>query len=163
MPQSDTLPYNQLMKNKIPPPIIMSLFGLLIYLEDKYFFASILIEFDKQRITTICISIVAACIIALGMLEFSKAKTTVDPLRPERASSLVNTGIFKFTRNPMYLGMAIFLIAWCIKLGDILGLAIIPFFIWYMTVFQIKPEEKAMQKIFGEEYLNYKTRVRRWF
>lgn len=150
------------MHTKIPPPLVMVLFGTLIYLEDKYFPLSIKIEFDEQAITTFCFFIVGACIIALGMLEFSKAKTTVDPLRPERASALVNTGIFRFTRNPMYLGMLIFLIAWCTKLGDVLGLFIIPFFMWYMTVFQIKPEEQAMQKIFGDEFSEYKKRVRRW-
>ena len=150
------------MKTKIPPPIIMLFFGALIYFEDKYFPISVSIEFDEQRIVTICNFIVGACIMALGMLEFGKVKTTVDPLRPERSSSLVNSGIFRFTRNPMYLGMVVLLIAWCCKLGDLLGLLIIPFFMWYMTVFQIKPEEEAMQKLFGDEFLNYKNKVRRW-
>lgn len=150
------------MKTKIPPPVIMFLFGVFIYLEDRYFPIGISVQFEGQRITTICIVIVAACIIVLSMLEFTKAKTTVDPLRPERASSLVSSGIFRFTRNPMYLGMAILLIAWCCKLGDLLGLFIIPFFMWYMTIFQIKPEEEVMLTLFGDEYADYKKRVRRW-
>ena len=151
------------MKNKIPPPIVLALFGLLIYFEDKYFFVSITAELDHQRIYTLCIAIVGFCIIALGMLEFHKAKTTVHPLKLDKSSSVVNSGIYRFTRNPMYLGLVILLIAFCVKLGDIFGLIfILPLFIGFMTKFQIKPEEEAMAKLFGEDFLAYKRKVRRW-
>ena len=151
------------MKNKIPPPIVMALFGLLIYLEDKYFFISITLELDHQRIYTLCIAIVGFCIIALGMLEFHKSKTSVNPLKLDKSSSVVNSGIYRFTLNPMYLGLVILLIAFCVKLGDIFGLIfILPLFIWFMTKFQIKPEEEAMAKLFGEDFLAYKRKVRRW-
>ena len=151
------------MKNKIPPPIVMALFGLLIYLEDKYFFASVTVELDNQRIYTLCVAIVAFCIIALGMLEFQKAKTSVNPIDLSKSSSVVNSGIYRFTRNPMYLGLVILLIAFCVKLGDIFGLIfIVPLFMWYMSKFQIKPEEEAMAKLFGAEYEIYKGKVRRW-
>ena len=151
------------MKNKIPPPIVLALFGLLIYLEDKYFFVSITAELDHQRIYTLCVAIVGFCIIALGMLEFHKAKTSVNPLKLDKSSTVVNSGIYRFTRNPMYLGLVILLIAFCVKLGDVFGLIfIVPLFIWYMTMLQIKPEEEAMSKLFGAEYEIYKGKVRRW-
>jgi len=150
------------MKNKIPPPLIMLFFGLLIYLEDKYFLLSITAEFDHQRIYTLCFGIIGICIALLGLFEFQKAKTTVNPHHIHKASSLVTTGIYRITRNPMYLGMVFLLIAWCIKLGDLLGLFIIPFFMWTMTNLQIKPEEAAMTKLFGQEFENYKKKVRRW-
>ena len=155
--------YNHTMKNRIPPPIVMALFGLLIYFEEKYFFVSITTELDSQRIYSLCTAIVGFCIIALGMLEFKKAQTTVNPLNLNQSTSIVSSGIFKYTRNPMYLGMVVLLIAWCIKLGDILGLVlIVPLFMWYITKFQIKPEETAMTKLFGAEFEVYKTKVRRW-
>ena len=151
------------MKNKIPPPIVLALFGLLIYLENRYFFISITLELDSQRIYTLCVAIVGFCIIALGMLEFQKAKTSVNPLDLNKSSSVVNSGIYRFTRNPMYLGLVILLIAFCVKLGDVFGfIFIVPLFMWYMTKFQIKPEEEAMTKLFGAEYEIYKGKVRRW-
>ncbi len=97
-----------------------------------------------------------------GIRRFKKVKTTVNPLKPARASSLVTSGVYKKTRNPMYLGVFFLLIGWGFFLGNAYSL-IFPFlFCLYMTRFQIQPEERALEAIFGEEYLKYKKRVRRW-
>ena len=69
---------------------------------------------------------------------------------------------FKYTRNPMYLGMVIFLIGLSIYNGLIIGLIFVPLFIAYISFFQIKPEEAAMIKIFGDDYRTYMQKVRRW-
>jgi protein-S-isoprenylcysteine O-methyltransferase Ste14 len=98
----------------------------------------------------------------LGLIAFHKSRTTINPLRPERTSALVTGGIYRITRNPMYVGMALLLLAWAVYLSAWLPLAGVPAFMWYITQFQIRPEERALEKLFGAEFLNYAARVRRW-
>ena len=93
---------------------------------------------------------------------FKEHQTTINPIKIETASSLVVSGIFNYSRNPMYLGMALILLGLSLKFNLIGGLIFTALFILFITNFQIKPEEKAMQKIFGEEFLSYKNKVRRW-
>lgn len=97
-----------------------------------------------------------------GIWEFRKAKTTIDPTTPEKASHLVSGGVYRVTRNPMYLGMLFIILAAIFKFGNYYGFIALPFFILYITQFQIKPEERIIKKIFGEEYCQYKKKVRRW-
>lgn len=97
-----------------------------------------------------------------GIIFFKRAKTTVDPLQPEKASALVTTGIYQVTRNPMYLGLAFGLVAVAFWFGSVWSLSVIPVFILYMNRFQIIPEERALEKKFGEEFKAYKSKVRRW-
>jgi len=98
----------------------------------------------------------------LGLIAFRKSRTTINPLRPERTSTLVTGGIYRITRNPMYVGMALFLLAWAVHLSAWLPFVGVPVFMWYITQFQIRPEERALEKLFGEEFLNYMGSVRRW-
>jgi protein-S-isoprenylcysteine O-methyltransferase Ste14 len=98
----------------------------------------------------------------LGLLAFRRARTTVNPLRPEKASSLVTGGIYRVTRNPMYVGMALVLLAWAAHLSALLPFAGIAAFIAYITRFQIRPEERALDALFGQSFADYAARVRRW-
>lgn len=107
-------------------------------------------------------STLAAVICVLGVREFKKSQTTVNPMNPESSSSLVQTGIYQYTRNPMYLGFALFLFACGFLFGDIKAIALVPLFVVYLTVFQIKPEEIVLGNLFGNEYTAYKEKVRRW-
>ena len=93
---------------------------------------------------------------------FIKAKTTYLPMRPEKSSALVTGGIYRYSRNPMYLSMAVFLLGVGVLFGDGLALLVLPLFALYMTKFQIIPEERALERIFGEAYRGYKQRTRRW-
>ncbi|MEN9538661.1 MAG: hypothetical protein RLZZ126_896 [Pseudomonadota bacterium] len=97
-----------------------------------------------------------------GLLEFRSARTTVNPLRPQRASHLVTGGVYQTTRNPMYVGMALILTAWAVFLAapvSLLGPAV---FVGYITRFQIQPEERALQQLFGDEFRVYCDKVPRW-
>lgn len=98
----------------------------------------------------------------ISFLNFQKNKTTVNPLSPEKATSLVIGGFYRFTRNPMYLGMLLILTGIAMLLASISSFLLLPVFVLAMNSLQIKPEEKALEKIFSEEYLNYKKKVRRW-
>jgi protein-S-isoprenylcysteine O-methyltransferase Ste14 len=98
----------------------------------------------------------------LGLLAFRSARTTVNPFRPEKASTLVTNGVYRVTRNPMYVGMAFLLLAWAVYLGAFVPFAGIVLFVLYITRFQIRPEERVLAGIFGEGFSNYVARVRRW-
>jgi len=97
-----------------------------------------------------------------GVVQFRRAKTTVNPLRPETASSLVTGGVYRVSRNPMYLGMALILFGWAVWLGNPATVLVLPLFVAYMTRFQIIPEERALTATFGEVFAEYRRRVRRW-
>ena len=93
---------------------------------------------------------------------FRAAGTTVDPRFPDKASGLVASGIYRYSRNPMYLGLLCLLIAWAFYLSNLLGFACLPLFVLGMNRLQILPEEIAMEKQFGDEYRAYRKSVRRW-
>ena len=97
-----------------------------------------------------------------GLLAFRKAKTTVNPLSPDKSTSIVQVGPYRFTRNPMYVGMAIFLLAYCVYLANPVALVAVVAFIAYITRFQIIPEERFLLRKFGESYASYTRSVRRW-
>ena len=97
-----------------------------------------------------------------GVLAFRKAKTTVNPTKPETTSAVVATGIYRLTRNPMYLGMLIVLVGWAVFLGNAISFFVLPLFVLYMNRFQIGPEERVLSEHFGSEYSAYMQSVRRW-
>jgi protein-S-isoprenylcysteine O-methyltransferase Ste14 len=98
----------------------------------------------------------------LGVISFRRAKTTVNPLKPHSASSLVASGIYQRTRNPMYLGFLMVLAGWAVLLSNVVAFIFLPLFILYMNRFQIRPEERALATLFGEEFALYRSKVRRW-
>ncbi len=97
-----------------------------------------------------------------GLLAFRASKTTVNPLKPQKASALVTAGVYRITRNPMYVGMCFLLMAWAIHLSALLPFVGPVIFMMYITRFQILPEERVLARRFGEQYAQYTTRVRRW-
>lgn len=118
------------------PPVLSGLFGYLV--------------------------VIGVLLSLAGIWEFRKAKTTIDPTRPEKASHLVSGGIYRLTRNPMYLGMVLIIIAAVLKFGNAYGFIALPCFILYISIFQIKPEERMIENLFGQQYVQYKKKVRRW-
>jgi protein-S-isoprenylcysteine O-methyltransferase Ste14 len=109
------------------------------------------------------ILIVVGAILAIaGVIEFRRINTTVDPRYPDNSESLVHTGIYKLSRNPMYLGMFIILLGWSLCLANVMSFVLLPVFIFYMNYFQIKPEERILSQKFGAEFDRYSSEVRRW-
>ncbi|WP_234026700.1 methyltransferase family protein [Melaminivora suipulveris] len=97
-----------------------------------------------------------------ALLLFRRQRTTPSPLAPGRSRTVVQSGPYSFTRNPMYLGVALLLAALCLWLGSPLSLLAIAAFVAYITRFQIQPEERALRAKFGVPYEDYCRRVRRW-
>lgn len=146
---------------KIPPLALGISTLLFIWLVDRYV-PIYRIEFVHQNIFASVVSGAGLIVALSGILAFRKLKTTVDPRYPEKARKLVIIGIYKFSRNPMYLGMLLALIGFDIFLGSIPGIFIIVFFVWFINKFQIHPEEIVLRDKFGEDYINYTKQVRRW-
>ena len=149
------------MKLLIPPPIQALLSAIMMWLISRYF-THANFSFNGINIFALIFLIIAAIIIILSMYKFKKIKTTISPLRPNKTSSLVNSGIYAYTRNPMYLGLLLMLFSTALFLKNLISFLIIPLFILFITKNQILPEEEALENIFGEEYKNYKKKVRRW-
>jgi len=106
---------------------------------------------------------IAALVVGLSaVLGFRRAKTTLNPLQPETASALVVRGVYRWTRNPMYLAMLLVLIAWACIVSNWAALAMLPLFVIYLNRFQIGAEERALRARFGAEFENYCRKVRRW-
>lgn len=97
-----------------------------------------------------------------GLTTFRRHRTTPNPMAPERASTVVQSGPYRLTRNPMYLGVAMQLLAWCVYLRSPLALLALAVFLAYITRFQILPEERLLRQKFGSAYEDYRQRVRRW-
>lgn len=149
------------MKLLIPPPIQALLSAIMMWLISRYFMHANF-SLNGINIFALIFLIIAAIIIILSMYKFKKIKTTISPLRPNKTSSLVNSGIYAYTRNPMYLGLLLMLFSTALFLKNLISFLIIPLFILFITKNQILPEEEALENIFGEEYKNYKKKVRRW-
>ncbi len=111
----------------------------------------------------IALAVVGGLIALAGLREFARARTTFNPLTPQRSSALVTSGIYRHTRNPMYLGMLLVLIGWGVWLGNAAALVLGPTLaVLMLNALQIKPEERVMRARFGDDYLRYTARVRRW-
>ena len=147
------------MNNKIPPPIVTLICGLAIYFSKTFF--NKFFSYNNNTISLFLL-ILGFTVFTLAVKAFNKQKTTVNPLEPRQASSLVSSGIFKYSRNPMYLGMLIILLAISFKFNLVGGIVISLFFYLFITKFQILPEEEAMNELFGDEFIEYSNKTRRW-
>lgn len=147
---------------RVPPVLLTLVFALLIWLTSLWLPGNT-IPPQARLAGTIILASFGVLIAMLGVISFRQARTTVNPTKPDASSSLVTTGVYRVTRNPMYLGLLIILVAWSIFLSSFFGLVLCLVYVLYLNRFQIQPEERAMQSSFGVDYSDYKTRVRRWF
>ena len=146
-------------KTKIPPPLVALTFGFLVT-NSKSIFPKI--EVGLGGVFGSLMIIIGIVIILLAIIQFKKYKTSITPLNPSNATKLIVYGIYKFSRNPMYLGLLLILSGISIIQNPIGGLLFVPAFILYINHFQIIPEESAMLDLFKDDFLKYKENVRRW-
>lgn len=151
----------QYLELKIPPLALCALFALAIVGLD-YTNATGHVSISNHGLIAMVLLVLGVVFVLAGGIEFRRAKTTVNPLTPQRASAVVDSGIYRLTRNPMYLGMAMALLGVAAWASTLLGYALVPVFCLYMTQFQIKPEERALLEIFGPAFSAYMAKVRRW-
>jgi protein-S-isoprenylcysteine O-methyltransferase Ste14 len=146
---------------KIPPPLVFLLLAVaMAFLPDV---AGVVAAPLGVRIAAgVALACIGQAISISGMSAFRRARTTINPLKPGAASALVQSGIYRHTRNPMYLGLLLSLAGWAAFLSHALPLLALPLFVGYITRFQIEPEERILASMFGTQYADYRRRVRRW-
>ena len=146
---------------KVPPPAVALVVALAMWWVSRY---GVLegVPLAWRVGAALVVAAVGAAFDVAGILAFGRAKTTVNPMKPEKSAALVSTGVFRITRNPMYVGMVFILLAWAVYLASPWALFGPLLFAAYITRFQIKPEERVLAARFGDEFASYTARVRRW-
>lgn len=146
---------------KVPPPIVAFVLALLMWLTPAVA-GFVPIPYPVRVLCAVVLVCFGQGISVAGIVAFRSAKTTVSPVKASLASSLVIRGVYRHTRNPMYVGLLLTLLAWAVFLMNPLAVLWIVVYVLYITRFQIIPEERVLASLFGTEYEAYKWRVRRW-
>lgn len=152
---------NQLLVLKVPPVALVMIFAFFMYALDKLVPMST-DPTSSHLVIALFLLFFGGWIAISGVQAFKKAKTTVNPMTPEKSSELVVQGIYQRTRNPMYVGFLCALLGWGLILNNPISFVLSIGFVFYMNKFQIEPEEQALAELFGEKFLQYKAQVKRW-
>lgn len=151
----------QSLELKVPPPAVAAVVAIVMW-GLSFLVPTLEIPWPYRAAVALAIALVGGAFSGIGVVAFRRAHTTVNPMKPGSASALVNTGIYRITRNPMYVGMLLVLVGWAVFLAApwlLLGPLV---FLLYMGRFQIAPEEQALTSVFGAAYTAYQGEVRRW-
>ncbi len=150
-------------ENKIPPPLLWVIASAVTWLVARLDLDGSPLESATSEWLGVLLAVTGISVAFAGLREFSKANTTSDPIRIQEASTVVTTGIYRFTRNPMYLGLTLMSIGWGLRLGTAIGMAAgTGLLLVTLTLLQIRPEERALTAAFGDAYTDYASSVRRW-
>lgn len=149
------------LEHKIPPPLVAAACALLMWGIAQYS-PIVALAAPLRWGVALLVLLTGAAFCVAGVWSFRQAHTTVNPLKPDAASSLVRTGVYRYSRNPMYVGFALLLLAWACYLAAPWALLGVLAFVLYIHRFQIAPEERALAQIFGDEFQRYSAQVRRW-
>ena len=146
---------------KLPPVALVVIVAALMWIA-----SSAAPRFDfvlpAQPLLSVGLALIGEVTCLSGVVSFRRAKTTVNPMKPDSTSSLIVSGVYKYTRNPMYLGFFLVLLGWAAFLSNLAAFVLLPTFVVYMNRFQIMPEERALASLVPHQYPAYRARVRRW-
>ena len=146
---------------KIPPPFVGIGVALLMWLSSR-----VVGPFDVPHALRVSAAlaflVIGLCFDLAGLVSFVRAKTTINPIKPASTSSLVIAGVYRVTRNPMYLGLLLVLLGWATFLANGVAYLLAPLFVLYINRFQIDPEERVLSAKFGAKFSAYQASVRRW-
>jgi len=146
---------------KVPPVIGLVLFAFFMWVTGRTF-SMTSINFPYALMFAIVAFLIGTGIAIAGVLSFHNAKTTVNPIKPQASTSIVTSGIYRLSRNPMYLGFLVILVGWSVFLSNSFTFLFLALYVIYMNHFQIIPEERILTDKFGDTYIRYKQSVRRW-
>lgn len=150
------------MELKLPPAVVVFVFALAMYLLSRFLPFGYFDFFGRLWLAKILL-VIAILILCVSLIQFFRSKTTIDPTVPSKSTKLVTKGLYKFSRNPMYLAMLLILLALGLKLGNAFNVLLAAGFVSYMNRFQIVPEERVLTKKYGKDFIGYCTKTRRWF
>jgi protein-S-isoprenylcysteine O-methyltransferase Ste14 len=146
---------------KIPPDVVWLATALLMWLTSRVT-PDLVFPDAVRRVLGLSMIAAGAILIVAARLALQAAATTWRPTEPGRTSTLVTSGVYRFSRNPIYLGMAIVLLSWAVVLASPAAVLVSALFVAYVDRFQIQPEEMILTVAFGQNYLDYIRCVRRW-
>lgn len=147
----------------IPPPLVAFVCAIAMWLLWYRFPGYEIFLAGTIRLILALFLVVLGMALGLGsVLSFRRHRTTVNPMDPQATTALVTNGFYRISRNPMYLGVLLLLIAFAIALGNPVSVVPVVCFVFYITIFQIKPEEKILARHFGDAFSDYSEKVRRW-
>ena len=146
---------------KVPPVVVVLVTAALMWFAARAA-PRFTFPLPGRRILASGLAMLGVLVCAMGVVAFRRARTTINPMTPAAASSLVRSGIYGLTRNPMYLGLGLILLGWAVYLSNAVAACALPGFVAYMNRYQIEPEEAALASRFKEEFAAYASRVRRW-
>lgn len=146
---------------KLPPPLVGAIVAVSMYLA-AWLVPDAALALPGRLVVCWLLVLAGIGVDLAGLHAFRRARTTINPMRPHATSTLVTSGIYRFTRNPMYLGMLLLLLAWAIWLSSLLALLLAAVYVVYLNRFQITPEERVLASRFGQDYADYRKQVRRW-
>lgn len=151
----------QALELKVPPPVVLLVIAAAMWAVSLAG-PSLGLREPHGIVVAGAIAAVGAGIDLFSVISFLLAKTTINPMKPDRTTALVTSGAYRFSRNPMYVGLVIVLLAWAVFLNSAWSL-VGPFvFVLYINRLQIVPEERVLAAAFGPAYAAYKSSVRRW-
>jgi len=146
---------------KVPPPVVTLVVGGLMWLLARWL-PALAFALPWRRALAALFALGGIVLMSACALQFRRAGTTVNPMKPAKASALVDIGFYRVSRNPIYLADGLILVGWGLWLSNLASLAAIALFVAWLNRFQIEPEERALHAAFGAEYDAYRARVRRW-
>jgi protein-S-isoprenylcysteine O-methyltransferase Ste14 len=149
------------LEHRIPPPVVDATFALAMWAVARGL-PGVSADWPGRRPASVALALAGVLVALAGVIAFRRHRTTLNPLKPEAASALVSTGIYAFTRNPMYLGMLLVLVGWAVYLSNLAAAALVPLFVPCLNRLQILPEERVLRAKFGAAFDVYAARVRRW-
>jgi protein-S-isoprenylcysteine O-methyltransferase Ste14 len=153
----------QRLELKLPPPLLAGLTGGAMWLTARQLPAlAVDVDWPGQQAIAVALALSGVLIDLAGAVAFYRARTTINPLTPGQSAAVVTRGIYRFSRNPMYLGVLLILGGWAIFLAHPLACLGLPLFVAIVTRLQIQPEERILGEKFGAHYAAYAARVRRW-
>jgi protein-S-isoprenylcysteine O-methyltransferase Ste14 len=146
---------------KIPPVAVVLIFAVAMWFASVQL-PSLAFAWPWSTLIAVIVAVAGFVFGLTGVVAFRKAKTTANPTEPSATSTLVIWGVYRLSRNPMYVGLLLMLLGWAIFLAHLLAFAFLPLFVAYMNRFQISPEERALSSKFGEHFTSYQQATRRW-
>lgn len=146
---------------KIPPVVVVIVFAAAM-LGISWLMPTATFDLFGSRMAALGLALSGIATAMAGILAFRASKTTVDPRTPDAASTVVVGGIYRLSRNPMYLGFLAILAGWAVYLSNAIAALLLPVFVAYINAFQIKPEERILLTKFGPRFAEYMGSVRRW-
>lgn len=146
---------------RVPPPLVAGALALIMWGAARLL-PALDFSLPAQGALTAAAAVVGLCLGGAAILQFLLAATTMNPMKPDAASVLVVRGVYRLSRNPMYVADLALVLAWALWLGNAAAFALVPTFVAYINRFQIAPEERVLEGRFGPAFADYRRAVRRW-